>query len=153
MVAGNSPAAALRGRRSFIAGCVVLILFSSVHTIPMFIGLFSEPTAPLEVEARRAMTAVAVDIGPIRSDWTKLNHLLSTSYSALLYFVAAVNLVALPAVIAHGRLRALAVVNMVFSAVLLGLSAVFMFPPPGVFALAAAVCFACAAAGAGASRS
>ncbi len=145
----DSSIPCVRGKCWFIAGCVVLILFSIVHMIPMFIGLFSEPTAPLEIEAQRAMTAVTVDIGPMRSNWAKLNNLLSTYLSALLLFVAAINIVALPAVIAHGRLRALSMVNAGFCAILLGLAVVFTFPPPGVFALAAVVCFGFAASGAG----
>lgn len=137
----------------FLAGCIVLILFSSVHMIPMLIGLFSEPTAPAEVEAQRAMAAVSVDIGPVRTNWMKLSSLLSTYLSTLLYFVATLDLVALPAVIAHGRLRALALVNAGFALILLALAMVFVFPPPGVFALAAVACFAGAAVRAGPARS
>lgn len=137
----SSIATSAPGKRLFIAGCVTLFLFSAVHMIPMFAAIFSEPTKPIEIEAKRAMTAVAVDIGPFHSNWAKLNQLLSVSYSALLFFVVALNLVALPAVIAHGRLRALAMVNVIFVAVLLGTSVIYSFPPPGVFSLVALVLF------------
>src|SRR5262245_55469636 len=99
------------GKRLFIAGCIVLFLFSAVHMIPMLADIFGQPTKPLEIEANRAMAAVAVDVGPFHSNWAKLNQLLSVSYSTLLFFVVALNLVALRPVIAHGRLRALALVN------------------------------------------
>jgi len=129
------------GKRLFVAGCIVLLLFSTVHMIPMFLSVLTEPTKPLEIEAKRAMTAAVVDIGPARTDWMQLHHLLSVSYSVLLYLVAAVNLVALGPVVAAGRLRRLAVVNVVFAFVLVGVAVVFTFPPPGVFALFAGVLF------------
>lgn len=136
----------IQGRKLFVAGCVALALFSAVHMIPMFINLVSEPTKPLEVEAKRAMAAVPVDIGPFHTSWVQLNQLLSTSYSALLYFVVAVNCVALRPVAAAGRLRSLAFVNAAFSALLLAITLVFRFPPPGVFALVATVLFGLSAA-------
>ena len=59
--------------------------------------------------------------------------------------LSALNLVALPAVIACGRLRALSWVNAIFVAILLAISLIFRFPPPAVFALVAEVCFVWAA--------
>src|SRR5262245_14091299 len=109
----NVPHAA-PAKRPFVAGTIVLLLFSTVHMIPMFLDLFGEPTEALEIEAKRAMAAVVVDIGPFHTHWGQLNQLLSTCFSALLFFVVALNFVALPASIAHGRLRALAMVNAIF---------------------------------------
>lgn len=132
------------GKRLFIAGCVTLILFSAVHMIPMFMDIFGEPTKPVEIEAKRAMKAVAVDIGPFHTDWAGLNQLLSVSYSTLLFFVSALNLVALPAVAApppRGRLRAMAIVNVIFVGVMLGIAIVYHFPPPAVFCLVALAFF------------
>jgi hypothetical protein len=57
----------------------------------------------------------------------------------LLFFAVALNFVALRPVIAVGRLRALAVVNVVFVAILLATSVIYQFPPPGVFSLVALV--------------
>jgi hypothetical protein len=142
--AAKTPAA--RGKGPFIAGSITLLLFSAVHMIPMFIAIFIEPTKPAEVEAKRAMTAVAVDMGPFHTTWAGLSQLLSASYSALLFFVVALNLVALPAVIAHGRLRAMATVNVVFVGVLLAIAVIYQFPPPGVFALIAEAFFIAALA-------
>lgn len=139
--ADTAGAARAPGQRLFVAGCIVLALFSSVHMIPMFVSLFTEPTVQVEIDAKRAMAAVAVDMGPFHSHWGLLNHLLSTSYSTLLFFVVALNLVAMPAVVAHGRLRALAAVNVVFLGALLAISLAFRFPPPGVFSLVAEMLF------------
>src|SRR5262245_32051384 len=132
------------GKRLFIAGTIVLALFSAVHMIPMFNDIFGEPTKPDEIEAKRAMAAVVIDMGPFHTNWAKLHQLLSASYSALLFFVVALNLVGLPAVCApppHGRLRALALVNVIFVAVLLIIALIYQFPPPGVFALIALILF------------
>lgn len=129
------------GKGLFIAGTITLIVFSAVHMIPMFIFMFVEPTKPVEIEAKRAMAAVAVDMGPFHTSWYGLNQLLSASYSALLFFVGALNLVALPAVVAHGRLRAMATVNAIFAGVLLAISLIYRFPPPGVFSLVALAFF------------
>lgn len=140
----NSSTAKTPGKGPFVAGCYTLLLFSAVHMIPMFADIFTEPTKPPEVEAKRAMVAVAVDIGPFHSNWAKLNQLLSVSYSALLFFVVAINLVALPAIVAHGRLRATATVNVIFVGIVLSTSVIYQFPPPGVFALIAEAFFVAA---------
>jgi hypothetical protein len=137
----NPSAAKTPGKRLFIAGCITLLLFSAVHMTTMFVNLFVEPTKPVEVEATRAMAAVAVDMGPFHTSWLGLNRLLSASYSTLLLFVAALNLVALPAVVAHGRLRAMAAVNMIFVGILLAIAVIYQFPPPGVFCLIAELFF------------
>lgn len=143
--AATAPTGFARGRRLFIAGCIVLLLFSATHMIPMFSDILGEPTAPAEVAAKRAMAAVTVDLGPFHTHWGKLNQLLSVSYSTLLYFIVALNFVALPAVVACRRLRALALVNTVFTTGLLVIAAAYQFPPPGVFALVATVLFGGAA--------
>jgi hypothetical protein len=129
------------GRRLFIAGSITLLVFSVVHMIPMFFDMFVEPTQPLQVEARRAMAAVVVDIGPFRTNLHKLHLLLSASYSTLLFFVAALNLVALPAMVAHRRLPTLAAVNAIFAGILLAIAVAFNFPPPAVFSLGAMLFF------------
>lgn len=137
----NTSTAKVPGKGLFIAGCITLLLFSAVHMIPMFSDLLVEPTKPAEIEAKRAMAAVVVDIGPFHTNWARLNQLLSVSYSAFLFFVVALNLVALPAVIAHRRLRAMTIVNVIFVGIILITAVVCQFPPPGVFALIAEACF------------
>jgi hypothetical protein len=139
-----APAPRTPGKRLFIAGSIVLLLFGAVHMIPMLNDILVERTKPLEVEAKRAMAAVAVDMGPFHTNWAQLNQLLSVSYSTLLFFVAALNLVALPAVCApppYSRLRALAIVNAIFVAILLATAANYRFPPPGVFSVIAEILF------------
>lgn len=137
----HAAAAKTPGKGLFIAGCITLLLFSAVHMIPMFIFMFVEPTKPAEIEAKRAMAAVVIDMGPFHTNWAKLNQLLSASYSALLFFVVALNLIALPAIIAHGRLRAIATVNVTFVGILLAIALIYQFPPPGVFCIIAEVFF------------
>src|SRR5688572_12081748 len=94
------PGIPVPGKGLFIAGCITLLLFSAVHMIPMFNDMFVEPTKLAEIEAKRAMAAVVVDIGPFHTHLGKLHQLLSASYSTLLFFVATLNLVALPALTA-----------------------------------------------------
>lgn len=133
------------GRKPFVAGCIVLLLFSSIHLVPFVQSIAVAPADPLELEAHRAMEAVKVDMGPFHTDFGLLVKLLSASYSVLLYFVAAVDLVALRPVIAAGRLKTLALVNAIFAAILLAICLLCRFPPPAVFALVALVLFALSA--------
>ena len=147
----NTSAAKTPGRHLFIAGCSTLLLFSAVHMIPMFAELLVERTEAREIEANRAMATAVVDMGPFHTSWLGLNRLLSASYSTLLFFVVALNLVALPAIIAHGRLRAMAAVNAIFVGILLAIAVIYQFPPPGVFCLIAEVFFIAALMRAGAS--
>lgn len=137
----NTSTSKTPGKGLFVAGCITLLLFGAVHMIRMFIDLFGEPAEPVEVDAKRAMAAVSVDIGPFHTHFGKLDQLLSTSYSALLFFIVALNFVALPAVTACGRLRAMAAVNVIFVGILLAIAVIFVFPPPGVFSLIAEVFF------------
>ncbi len=136
-----APTPSTPGRRLFIGGCVVLFLFSAVHLIPVYFDLFTEPTEPVEIEAKKAMAAVVVDMGPFHTHLGKLFQLLSMSYSAFLFGVVTINFVALPAVIAVNRLPALALVNAIFAGVLLAISLISRFPPPAVFSLVATLIF------------
>jgi hypothetical protein len=58
-----------------------------------------------------------------------------------LVFAGVLNLVALPAALAQGRLRALTVVNLAFCGLLFVICVVARFPPPMVFALLIEVLF------------
>jgi hypothetical protein len=129
------------------------MLFSAVHVVQMLVDNLREATNPAEIEARRAMAAVAVDIGPFHTHMGKLFQLLGASYSTLLFFVAALNLVALPAIVAHGRLRAMAMANAIFVGILLAIAVIYQFPPPGVFSLVALMFFIAALVKAGADTS
>jgi hypothetical protein len=136
------PDAIARGRRMFRAGAIGYLVFAGVHLSAFLQSVFVAPTDPLQIEAERALRAVVVDMGPFHTHFGLLVRLLSASYSTLLLFVGALNLVALQAAVAHGRLRALTLVNLAFCALLAVLAAVVRFPPPMVFALAIEILFA-----------
>jgi hypothetical protein len=123
------------GIRLFRAAAIGYLVFALVHLTAFLQGMLVAPTDPLEIEAHRALRAVAVDMGPFHTHFGHLVRLLSASYSTLLLFVGVLNLVALPAALAHGRLRALTLVNVAFCGLLLALAAAVRFPPPMVFAL------------------
>lgn len=136
------PDATVPGSRLFRAGAIGYLVFAAVHLTAFLRSVLVAPTDPLEIEAERALRAVVVDMGPFHTHFGRLVRLLSASYSTLLLFVGVLNLVALPAVVAHGRLRALTVVNLAFCGVLLVLAAIVRFPPPMAFALVIEILFA-----------
>jgi len=136
------PNATAPGSRLFRAGAIGYLVFAGVHLTAFVRSLVVAPTDPLELEAERALRAVVVDLGPFHTHFGQLVRLLSASYSTLLLFVGVLNLVALPAAVAHGRLRGLTLVNLVFCGLLLVLSAIVRFPPPMMFALVIEVLFA-----------
>ena len=131
-----------RGRGLFRAGAIGYFVFAGVHFTAFLHSILVQPTDPLQIEADRALRAVAVDMGPFHTHFANLVRLLSASYSTLLVFVGVLNLVALPAAAAHGRVRALTWVNVVFCGLLLALSAAVRFPPPMVFTLILSILFA-----------
>jgi hypothetical protein len=130
------------GSRQFRAGAIGYLVFAAVHLMAFLQSVLVAPTDPLQIEADRALRAVAVDLGPFHTHFGLLVQLLSASYSTLLLFVGVLNLVALPAAVAHGRLRALTLVNLVFCGLLLMLGVAVRFPPPTVFALVIEILFA-----------
>jgi hypothetical protein len=130
------------GSRLFRAGAIGYVVFAGVHLTTFLRNLLMAPTDPLQIEAERALRAVVVDMGPFHTHFGHLVRLLSASYSTLLLFVGTLNLVALPAAVAHGRLRALTLANLVFCGLLLALAVAVRFPPPMVFALVIELLFA-----------
>jgi hypothetical protein len=130
------------GGRLFRAGAIGYLVFAAVHLAAFLRSLLVAPTDPLQIEAERALRAVAVDMGPFHTHFGLLVRLLSASYSTFLVFVGVLNLVALPAAVAHGRLRALTLVNLVFCGLLLATAVLVRFPPPLIFALAIEILFA-----------
>jgi hypothetical protein len=130
------------GHGWFRAGAIGLLVFAAVHLIPFSIGLLRAPTEPAAVEADRALRAQKVDIGPFHTSFWHLNMLLSASYSVFLMYIAVLNLIALRAAAAAGRLRALTIANLFFCAILAGICVAAWFPPPFVFAVFSMLCFA-----------
>ncbi len=124
-----------RGRKTFIAGSIGLLIFGSVHLLAVYKSFFVPPQTPVEIEADRALRAVKMDLGPFHpTGWHTVN-ILNSSYSALLLYAGVLNLVAVGPAIAAGRLRTLTRVNIVFVSALLAIVLALQFPPPALFAV------------------
>lgn len=127
--------------RWFKAGAVTLILFGSVHLLAVYKSLFVAPTDPAEIRADEALRDFKIELGPFHpTGWHTVN-ILNSSYSALLLYVGILNLIALGPVAAAGRLRALTVVNILFTTILFAICLALQFPPPMVFAFACMLFF------------
>lgn len=142
----TSGQARAAGAGWFRAGAIGLLVFGAIHLLAVFDGLFREPTAPVEVEVKRALLAFSLQIGPFRPTAFHTTMLLNASYSIFLFFVGVLDLVALRPAIAAGRFRALAYVNIVFVALLLAACAAAQFPPPLVLCLVILILFCIALA-------
>ncbi len=129
------------GRRLFLAGSIVLILFGAVHVLAVYKSLIVGPESPAEADADRALRAFSMNMGPFHpTGWHTLN-ILNASYSVLLIYAGVINLIALGPAIAAGRLRALTLANMIFVALIAAVPLLLQFPPPLVFALLALILF------------
>lgn len=140
-----SDTKALPGRRWYTAGCVVLLVFATVHAVAALSGLFTTPTDPAELALTDHLKASVQPLGPFRPTAWGLVQILNLSYSLLLYFAGALAWYVRDAAGAAGRLRGVGVLAMVLCVALFALAMAFSFPPPAVFALAGAVCFGVAA--------
>jgi hypothetical protein len=129
------------GRGWFKAGAIGLIVFGAVHLLAVYKGLFRQPTTPQEIAAHEALLALRMDMGPFRPTGWHTTMILNSSYSVLLIFAGALDLLSLNALVAADRLRPLAAVNSLFCGVLFLITAAFQFPPPMLFALACCVFF------------
>jgi len=95
------------GRRLFLAGSIVLILFGAVHVLEVYKSLVVGSESPAEVEADRALRAFSTKMGPFHpTGWHTLN-ILNASYSVLFIYAGVINLIALGPAIVAGRSRAL----------------------------------------------
>lgn len=129
------------GRRLFMAASIVLILFGAVHVLAIYKSLVVGPETPAEADADRALRAFAMKMGPFHpTGWHTLN-ILNASYSVLLIYAGALNLIALGPAIAAGRLSALTLANIVFVTLIAAIPLLLQFPPPLVFALLALALF------------
>lgn len=130
-----------RGRRTFIAGAIGLLVFGGVHLLAVYQSLLVSPSTTAEVEADRALRALKMDMGPFHpTGWHTVN-ILNSSYSALLLYAGVLNLVSVGPAVAAGRLRILTVVNIVFVAILLTIVLALQFPPPALFAAITLILF------------
>lgn len=131
-----------RGRGMFIAGSIGLLVFGGVHLLAIYKGLVVGPTTPAEVAINAAEKAFKVmDAGPFHATGWHTMNILNCSYSALLLYAGVLNLIAVGPAIAAGRLRILTCVNIIFVALLLGITLVFQFPPPALFAAVTLIFF------------
>ena len=133
----------VRGRGSFVAGSVFLILVGLLH-----LGAHLQATlAPLPSEAARelraAMEAFRLDSLGLRSSAADLQNGLSLAFTLLLLFTGTQNLVALRAssdprrtIVALGRTSAIGTASVAI------LFAVLKIPPPVITLIPAAACFA-----------
>lgn len=132
------------GRRPFLAGSIVLLLFGAVHAMATISERLGN-IPPELADADAALRAASIKIGPMTATAHGLQQILSISYTLFLVFLGAINLtMARPAMLA-GRLRTLAWLNFGLCAGLFGVAIANQFPPPALFALLALVCFGLAA--------
>jgi hypothetical protein len=129
------------GRKSFIGGSVVLILFGAVHLLAVYHANFHPPANEQEAEIKRMESEYKIPMGPFTATGWGCVQILNSGYSVLLLWVGVLNLLVMRPAIAAGRLRAIAVCNIVFVAILLAITVVFQLPPPMVFNATALVLF------------
>jgi hypothetical protein len=129
------------GRRAFIAGAVVLFMFGAVHLLAVYKGNFVPPEPGPMGDLDRMAKEIKQRMGPFEFSAFGLIQLLSASYSVLLLYAGTVSLVSLGPSATQGRLRGLTVVNLLLAILMLGLTIVYQFPPPMLFAAVATVLF------------
>lgn len=81
-----------------------------------------------------AAKSYTVPIGPFTASAWGGMQILNASYSVLLLYAGTLNLLAMRPAAQTGRLRALTTCNVLFVAMLLGITILFQFPPPMLFA-------------------
>lgn len=131
----------MKGRKSFLAGAIVLIAFGAVHLLAVYHGNFAPPADEKQAEIKRLAVEDTATMGPFKpSSWGGMQ-ILNCSYSVLLFHVGILNLLAMRPAAHSGRLKALTVCNFFFVSLLLFITIVFQFPPPMLFAGIALILF------------
>jgi len=134
--------ATIPGRRTFLAGCIVLLLFGAVHFTAVIKSNFFDTPTPDETRMAEALKARTIlEAGPFHATMWNAVQILSSSYSFLLFQTGVLSLIALRPAIAAGRLRALTLVNALFAAIYAGVCLYNQFPPPLTFATIACILF------------
>jgi hypothetical protein len=123
-----------RGRKTFLAGAISLIVFGAVHLLAVYHGNFVPPADEKQAEIKRLAMEYILPMGPFKPTAWGGNQILNSSYSVLLIYVGVLNLLALRPAAQAGRLRAFATCNVLFVALLLAITILFQFPPPMIFA-------------------
>jgi len=129
------------GRKSFLSGAIVLLLFGAVHLLAVYKANFTTPTDPKLAEIDAAEKALTVSFGPLTATGFGLIQILNCSYSVLLIYAGVLNLLAMRPAISTGRLKALTACNVIFVGLLLAIIIFFQFPPPMLFAGLALIFF------------
>jgi hypothetical protein len=121
------------GRRSFIAGSLILILFGLVHTIVVLAEAFNPPDDARLVALHTTMRELKVERGPFNpSEWA-LAQILTNSYSLLLVGLGIIGLLVVRPMAMVGRLRALTTLFIMLTGTLVLINVLWMFPPPLLF--------------------
>lgn len=129
------------GRKTFLAGTIVLILFGAVHLLAVYHANFNPPATEQEAEIKRLESQYSIAMGPFKATGWGCVQILNSSYSVLLLYAGVLNLLAMRPAIAMGRLRAITLCNIVFVAILLAITMIFQLPPPMLFNATALVLF------------
>lgn len=131
----------VRGKRWFIAASIGLVLFGSIHVLAVVKALVVEPAAPAEIAYVRAAKELTATLGPFHPTAWGTTLILSSSFSILLWFAGAVNLMTCSAVARAGLLRRLTLLNIITLLALVTVCLAFQFPPPAVVGTAVALLF------------
>lgn len=119
----------------------MLLLFGAAHSLAVYKSNFRPPDGPEAADLVAALKGYHMKVGPVDATAWDTNQILSSSYSILLFFAGAANLLMLKPASLVGRLRGLTILNLVLTAALGAVTVIWTFPPPMFFALAALFCF------------
>jgi len=129
------------GQRWFLAGTIGQLVFGALHVLAVINAFAGTPAAPELESIYRAMREYRQRFGPLEASVWGAVQLINASFSLLMLQLGVVNLVARRPVAAAGRLGRLALVNLVFSTVLLACALAAQFPPPLILAAVVFVLF------------
>lgn len=129
------------GRRSFITGSLILLLFGLVHMVAVMVQAFDPPTDPKMVDLQEAMKACQFQVGPVTSTAWGMAQILNSGYALLLVGVGITGLLVVRPMAMVGRLRAVTVLNIMLTGSLAVVSLLWLFPPPLLFATLALAAF------------
>ncbi len=121
------------GRRTFIAGSIVLILAGSTHSLAVIAVVFGEPRSDAEAAYQKAAKEFVLTTTPLESNAWGGNQILSASYSVLFIQAGVLSLLAMSPLRKVGRLRLLTLLNVIFAGLQLAIAIAYQFLPPLVF--------------------
>lgn len=132
----------VRGRGTFIAGAIALLIMAGFHSLAVINTEFGEPLSEADAAWRQAARDVDLTVGPLEATAWGASQILSASYCVLLVQAAAISLLCLRPMIEQKRLRSLTLANLIFTALLLAIAIAYQFAPPIVFTAVAFLLFA-----------